>query len=151
MLRVEQEQLRIRPHVARVGRHEKGHIADQPHALRSRVRLQALALTEQQELGKPDLVDLARQLSARTVERSGRAADEFVWPLEIEDAVVPELECVEQGIVVEPVRLFAAEILESRAQVGARAAAEVSPCRFEQRCSPCRTAAPRTTRSTSRS
>src|SRR5262249_23617241 len=32
----------------------------------------------------------------------------------------------------EPVRLFAAEILESRAQVGARAAAEVSPSCFEQ-------------------
>ena len=59
-LGIEQEQLRVGPHVARVRRDEEGQVADQAHAFRTRVGLQARPLTGQQELSKSNLLDLAR-------------------------------------------------------------------------------------------
>ena len=66
---VEQEELRIRPHVAGIGGHEERQIADQAHPFRMRVRLQAFALSEQQKLREADLIDLSRQLAPGIGER----------------------------------------------------------------------------------
>src|SRR5262249_6739006 len=50
--RVQQEQLRVGPHIARIRGNEKRQVADQAHTLGMGVFLQALPLTKQQELRK---------------------------------------------------------------------------------------------------
>ena len=111
---VEQEKLRIGPHVARVRRDEKGQIADQTHASSAGVFLQARALAEQEELAEADLVDFSREIPARPIERGRRPLDELRRPLEIRRASVSLLERAEQGVVVQPVGLRLAELLERR-------------------------------------
>src|SRR5262249_59776041 len=67
---VEQEQLRIRPHVARVRRNEEGQVADQADAFRARAIFQARALAEQHELAESNGLDGPRKLAARPIERA---------------------------------------------------------------------------------
>src|SRR5258708_31295012 len=110
------------PHVARVRGDEEGQVADQAHAFRARVGLQARALAEQQELAEANRLDLPRQISSRRVERGWLAADELFRPLEIRGATVSLLERAEQGVVVHPVGLGLREPLERSAQVPPRAA-----------------------------
>src|SRR5262249_14298029 len=98
VLPVEQEQLGVGPHVARIRRDEEGQVTDQAHAFGEGMGLQAGSLTEQQELSKSNLVRVARQISPRPVERGRRSADEILWPLEITGAVVSGLESAEQRV-----------------------------------------------------
>src|SRR5215472_4963850 len=75
ILRVEQEQLGVGPDIARVGGHEKGQVADEVQTSSAGVLLQALHLSEQEELGKPNLIDLVHQRLARTLQRCGNSSD----------------------------------------------------------------------------
>jgi hypothetical protein len=68
---VEQEQLRVGPHVARVRRDEKREVADQAHVLGTGVRFQTRPLTEDQELREPNLLDLVRQISSARSSAAG--------------------------------------------------------------------------------
>ena len=61
---IEQEQLGVRPNIARIRRNEKGQIANQADALGTRAFLEPFALPEQQELRKADLLDSVRQFTA---------------------------------------------------------------------------------------
>src|SRR5258707_3651345 len=89
--------------------------------------LETRSLTELQELSEPSLLDPARQIGPRRVERSRPAAHDLFRPLQIRGTVVPGLERGEQRVVVEPVRLFPTEILEDGVQIPARASGEVLP------------------------
>src|SRR6266404_5503731 len=129
---VEQEELRIGPHVARVRGDEKGQIADQTHASSAGVFLQARALAEQEELAEADLVDSSREIPACPIERGRVPPDELRRPIEIRRASVPLLERAEQGVIVQPVGLRLAELLERRLQVRAQAGTEVPPRCLEQ-------------------
>src|SRR5262245_16588822 len=60
---VQQEQLRVGPNVARVRRNEKGQVTNQAHALSYGVSFKALALAEQQELSKANLINVACQIA----------------------------------------------------------------------------------------
>src|SRR5439155_8617646 len=112
VLRVEQEQFRVGPDVARVRRDGKWEVADQAHPLPARMGLEAGGLTEQQELSKPSLLDLARQISPRLVDRGRLAADEIFRPLEIPGAAVSGFQRVEQCVIVQPVSLVLTEALK---------------------------------------
>src|SRR5262245_7048917 len=78
-LLVQQEQLRVGPHVARVGRDEEGEVTDQAHALGMGMLLETFPLTDQQELCKADSIDLARQISPRLSQGCGFALDQICW------------------------------------------------------------------------
>src|SRR5439155_5495875 len=82
-LLVQQKQLRISPNVARVGRDEEGQVADQAQTLAVGVRLEPLALAEQQELREAHLADLIRQFAPNPVERRRFAPDQLCRPFEV--------------------------------------------------------------------
>src|SRR5262249_46357794 len=82
-LLVEQEQLRVGPHIARVGGDEERKVADQLHASGSRVSLQARALTEQQELSEANALDLVRVIPSGALEGDRRAPHELLRPLQV--------------------------------------------------------------------
>src|SRR5262249_55853991 len=60
---VQQEQLWVRPNVARVRRNEKRQITNQADAFSAGISFESFALAEQQELGKTDLINVARQIA----------------------------------------------------------------------------------------
>ena len=62
---VQQEQFRVGPDVAGVGRNKEGQIADQPHTPCAGILFQTSGLPEQQELRQANLIDLIRQDSPR--------------------------------------------------------------------------------------
>src|SRR5690349_1029889 len=109
---VQQKEFRMRPHIARVGRHEKREIADNAHALTAGMRLEPLALAEQQELDETNLADLIRHLSPGSIDRCRIAADKLLRPLEIIRAVKPFFKDAEQRVVFQPVCLVIAELLK---------------------------------------
>src|SRR5208283_2206470 len=108
--RVQQEQLRVGPHVAQIGGNEKRQVADQTDALRTGVFFQALSLAKQQELRKPNLVDTAGKFPASRGHGCWGTLDQHRRPFEVIGTLVFRLECSEQGVVVEPVRLVVAGI-----------------------------------------
>src|SRR5579864_8338888 len=55
---VEQEELRVCPHITRIRRNEERQVANQSHTLGMGVSLEFIGLTKQQKLCKADLVDL---------------------------------------------------------------------------------------------
>jgi hypothetical protein len=95
--------------------------------------LQARALTEQQELGKANLVHRVDQMPPRLLEGGRRAPDDLVRPLQITGPAVSRLQGAEQCVIVKPVGLVVAELFEGRLQVRSRAGPEVPPGRLEQR------------------
>ena len=119
MLLVEQEQLRVGPDVARVGGDEEGQVADQAQAPGPGVLLEACPLAEQDELCPADLIDRVGQVPTGPGQGRRVAPDQLGRPLEVMDAVVPGLQGPEQGVVLQPVRLLAAELLVGGPQVGA--------------------------------
>src|SRR5262249_31490252 len=110
---------------------EEGQTADQADAVGPSVGLEALRLAEEEELGKPDLLDLARQISTSSREGGRYALDQIARPLEVVAILVSPLERSEESVVLEPVPVFGAERLKAAPQVGARARAEVRARRFE--------------------
>src|SRR4029453_1925865 len=117
VLAVEQEELRVSPDVARVRRDKKRQIADQTHAFGTGVRFQARPLMEHQELREPHLIDLARQISSDAFERGGPAPYELVRPLHVARPLVSDLQRAKQGVVVQPMGLVLAKLLERWAQI----------------------------------
>src|SRR5262245_2973695 len=93
--------------------------------------LQAHSLPIQQELAKPNSLDVARQVPPRLLEGGRCAADEFLRPLQITAFVVSELQRPKQGVVVQPVGVIIAKLFELLAQIPAGAGGEVLPSRLE--------------------
>ena len=132
VLRIEQEQLRVGPHVARLGRDEEREIAEQAHAGPACVSVQTLCLAEPQELREPDALDLACEIAPRGFERGGHAPDERFRPLQVARTRVSGLQCPEKCVVVQPVRVFEPELLERGPQIRSAANAEVLPGGVDQ-------------------
>src|SRR5262249_38617180 len=63
-LRIQQKKLRVSPDVARVWRDEEGQVADQAQPLGASMRLEPLALAEQQKPGKAHPTYLIRQFTS---------------------------------------------------------------------------------------
>ena len=61
---IQQEKFRVGPHVARIRGNEKRQVSNQPDTPDVRILLELIRLAEQQELGKANLVNLARQFSS---------------------------------------------------------------------------------------
>src|SRR5262245_56651779 len=101
MLGVEQKEVGVCPHIARIRRDEKRKIADQSKVLCARVRLQPRALAEQQELGEANLLELERQFSPDPFDRSGRATYEIIGPLQIIGTRIPAFQRPEERVVVQ--------------------------------------------------
>ena len=100
---VQQEQLRIRPHVARIGRNKEGQVADQPHTPGRGHTLSDRCLPEQQELRETNLVDLVSRAIGGLRESRRITLDQFRRPLEI-----VALRCIwpsthEQRVIFQPV------------------------------------------------
>src|SRR5262249_47782407 len=131
-LLVQQKEFWICPDVARIGRDEKRKIADNAHTFTAGMRLEPLALPEQQELDETNLTDLIRQLLPGSIYRGWIAADKLRRPLEVICSIKPFFKDPEERVVFQPVRLVIAELLESRPEVRANASAEVGPCLIEQ-------------------
>jgi hypothetical protein len=93
--------------------------------------LQTFRLSEQQELRKPNLIDLARQFLARTRQSRGNASNQLGRPFEVISVVMSGLQRAEQRIVFEPMPMRVAELPVSRLQLSRRPGAEVAPSRFE--------------------
>ena len=116
VLFVQQEQLRVGPHVARIGRDKKRQVADQAHTLGAGIFLQALPLTEQQELREPNLIDLVPPSSCRRTRQGRRSTlDQFCRPFEVIGILVLCLQRPEQSVIFQPMRLVVAELIDKRA------------------------------------
>ena len=124
---VEQEELRVRPHIAGIGGHEERQIAEQAHPFRMRVCPQALGLSDQQKLREADSIDVSRQLAPCRGERGGDSLHERRRPGQVMRAVVLRLQGLKQCVVRQPVCLRFAKLVEGDPQLAARGAPEVEP------------------------
>jgi hypothetical protein len=95
------------------------------------VFLQAFRLAEQQELGKPNLIDLVRQLLARMRQSRGKAADQLYGPLEVIGVVMSGFQRTEQRVIFQPMGVKIAELFIGGLQFRVRPGAEISPSCFE--------------------
>src|SRR5262245_16062542 len=85
------------PHIARVGSHEEGQVADQPDAPGTGMSFESFPLTEQQELGEANLIDPTRQVSAGASQGGRLTFHDLRRPLEVVGVVVLDLESAEEG------------------------------------------------------
>jgi hypothetical protein len=95
------------------------------------MRFQACALPVQQELGKPNPVDVARQLPPDLLEGGRGAADELFRPFQITAFVVSDFQRAKQCVVVQPMGVIVAKLLELLAQILSGAGSKVLPGRLE--------------------
>src|SRR5262249_49669980 len=129
---IELEQSRIGPHVARIPGNVERQIADQAHAFAVRILLETIALPAEQELRKAHLGDRFGEFLPSRAESVTTAPDQLRRPFQIIDAVVFSLERSEQRVVVEPVGLALAELIENESQVGALPSGEIAPGRLKK-------------------
>ena len=97
-----------------------------------RIRLELIALAEEQKLCKADLVDFIRQFAARSGESLRLTLNHFFRPFEVISAVILGLQRPEQRVVFQPMFLLGAELIECGPQILALPGFEVFPCCFEQ-------------------
>src|SRR4029453_8181593 len=94
--------------------------------------LKPFPLTEQQELSKANLIDLARQLAPSLGQSCRHAFDKLRRPLEVVGAVVSGFQYSKQCVIFQPVRLVVAELFKGGLQLRRRASAEVTTSPLEQ-------------------
>ena len=94
--------------------------------------LQARGLAKEEELGKADLIDLARQLLSDLGQRARSATDQLGRPREVVCPAVLLFQCAKQRVVLEPAGMVLAELCISGPQIRTRAGIEVGPGRVEQ-------------------
>src|SRR5262249_17774706 len=129
---IELEQSRIGPHVARIPANVERQIADQAQAFAVRILLEMIALPVQQELRKAHLGDRLGEFLSSGAESDTTALDQLRRPFEIMDALAFRLERSEERIVVQPVGLALAKLIENVPQVGASASSEIAPGGLEK-------------------
>ena len=115
-LLVQKKQFRVGPHIAGVGRNEKGQVADQTYAFGAGVCPEPFALPEKQELREADFADLIRQLDSNPVERRRFPLYNLRRPFKVICVVELGFKRPEQRVLLEPVRLVNAEFLIDRPQ-----------------------------------
>ena len=93
--------------------------------------LQAFRLAEQQELSKPNLIDLAHQLLARTRQDLRNPSDQLNRPVEVIGVIVLGLQRTEQCVILQPMAMKIAELLIRGLQFCVCPGAEIAPSRFE--------------------
>ena len=82
--------------------------------------LKRLPLAKQQKLRQANLIDLAGELSSGTGQGGRIASDQLGRPIEVRYAAILDFQRPEQRVIVQPVRLLIAELLEGGLQVPAR-------------------------------
>src|ERR1700756_578327 len=103
---IEQEEVWMSPHVARIGGYKKRQVADQPNSLGMGMLLKLQGLLKYQELSEADLINPSRQLASSCNHGRRIAANQFRRPIQIRSTVVLFFQCAKEGIVLKPVRLL---------------------------------------------
>src|SRR5262245_10760946 len=99
---VELEPLGVGPNVAGVRRHEKRYVTNQSYPTLVGIFFQLFSLAEQEELGKPALVDLRNQVMACASQRRRLSPDQFLRPIQEIGVSVVRLQGAEQRVIVQP-------------------------------------------------
>jgi hypothetical protein len=129
---IELEQSRIGPYVARIPGNVERQVADEAQAFAVRILLETTALPAEQELRKAHLGDRFGEFLPGRADSERAALYQLRRPFEMIDAVAFQLEHSEQRVVVEPVGLVLAELIENVPRVGAPASSGISPGSLEK-------------------
>src|SRR6267142_3372154 len=124
---VELETFRIGPDITRVLRNEEWKISNQQYPALACIVLQPLTLPEQKELSETALIDLFFLVEAHAGQRRKIAFDQCLWPVKEIDTSILHLHCAEKRVIVQPMRLFRAKLIELRPQSPLRRCPEIRP------------------------